>query len=80
MWYYCVACTEIRPGYAEPFNCARCFSCFLEEHECIIPPKSNRMAGCGRLIPDGLTVAELDKVWYDLREKENQGRNIHSVR
>lgn len=60
MWYYCVACTEIRPGYAEPFNCARCFSCFLEEHEGIIPPKSNRMAGCGRLIPDGLTVAELD--------------------
>jgi len=52
----------------------------LEEYEGIIPPKSNRMAGCGRLIPDGLTVAELDKVWYDLREKENQGRNIHSVR
>ena len=85
MLYYCFACTEIRPGYADPFNCARCFSCFIEEYNGITLPGYQRISGCERLIPNGVTVAELDEVWYKLREKNRlqngaQKRNIHLVR
>ena len=65
MLFYCHACTAIRPSLTLPHNCSNCLSPFVDEYKGKTCPVQIQASGCGRLIPDGVSLAELDKVWAD---------------